>query len=120
MYSLMCAAELLTVRVGPKTSNPHLDATGQQQLVSYHMMNLWRKLRMITKDFVADIVLLNEVSEQFLIGAILVSNLDQSTESKPNSFDSSNFLFDLLRYPRTYNLARSPSEELARLVQNRD
>lgn len=73
---------------------------------------------MITKDFVADIVLLNEVSEQLLINTISVNNLDQSTESKPNSFDSSYFLFGLLRCPRTYNLARSPSEELARLVRD--
>jgi hypothetical protein len=75
---------------------------------------------MITKDFVADVVLLNEVSEQLLIDTISVNNLDQNTQSKSNSFDSSNFLFDLPRCPRTYNPARSPSEELARLVPSRD
>lgn len=73
---------------------------------------------MITKDFVADIVLLNEVSEQLLIDTISVNNLYQSTESKPNSYDLFNFLFGLLRCPRMYNLARSPSEELARLVRD--
>lgn len=42
-------------------------------------MHLERKLLMITKDFVTDVVLLNEVSEQLLIDTISVSNLDQNT-----------------------------------------
>jgi hypothetical protein len=70
----MWAAELVTVRCGPKTSNPHLEATAARHHVSHTM---WRKkdVVVLTEKLMADIVLLNEFSQQLLIFASLVGNL---------------------------------------------
>lgn len=75
MYSLIWAAELVTVRAGPKTSNPHLDATEQpgQHIPPESMTG--GVLRVITKNFVADVVLLDKVTEQLLVGTTSVRDL---------------------------------------------
>lgn len=75
MYSLMWAAELVTVRWGPKTSNPHLEATARRYHVSQEQ-NVEKKMFVVlTEKLIAGTVLLNEFSQQLLIFTSLVGNL---------------------------------------------
>lgn len=75
MYSWIWAAELVTVRVGAKTSKPHLDATGQPDQLLPSASRTNGSLKIITKDLVADVVLLDEIAEQLLVGTVAVRDL---------------------------------------------
>ena len=75
MYLLICAAELVTVRVGAKTSNPHLDATEQPGQLLPLVSIMGGGLRVITKNLVTDVVLLYKVTEQLLVITVSVRDL---------------------------------------------
>lgn len=89
IYSLIGAGELVTVRVGAKTSNPHLDATGQHGQLFLPALMTPGSLSVITKDLITDVVLLDEVTEQLLISTVRYATCSGGSES---NFDSQSLL----------------------------
>lgn len=73
MYDLIWEAELVTLPSPPFMQlNPHFDATERSSSASCRYSKPRERL---TEDLVADVVLADEVSEEFLVDTHLVDNL---------------------------------------------
>lgn len=76
IYSLIWEAELVTPpsrpSVPPRQAKPHFDATTKQN--SQYWFSDGGDLQR-TEDFITDVVLPNEVSEQFLVDTGSINNL---------------------------------------------
>lgn len=115
IYSLIWEAELVTppsrISVPPRQANPHFDATIKQH--SQYWFSDGGDMQR-TEDFITDVVLPNEISEQFLVDTGSINNLQfyLSAFRRRNAYA---YRFDLQQYPRMYILVRWLSEELAQL-----
>jgi hypothetical protein len=74
---------------------------------------------MLTKKFVADIVLLYEVTKQLFIRTILVGDLGPAAISK-NALTARHSRIYLQQYPKTYSQVLPLSEGLAQPVRVQD